>query len=287
MASTSPNTSQTDPSRRSRRAKRASALALAALGVGLAGGTAAYAASSTPAPTPTAGSSSSATPGAHHGGKPRPGGAGAQGVGGGVGARHSRGGGPHGGKAGKGGKGGKGGGTITALTASTLTVALPDNTSRTYTLSSATTVHQGPASAARSALAVGEHVRVRASDPAASTPTALDVDIRAPHVNGRISAVGADTLTVVDPDGFTRTVHTTAATSYNRGGQATSRGALTVGTSIRATGTVDADHTDLDATRVDIPTPHSPATGPGAPAVPAAPNGAGGSSSTPAPATGS
>ncbi len=281
MASTSPNTSQTDPSRRSRRAKRASVLVLAALGVGLAGGTAAYAASSTPAPTPTAGSSSSATPGAHHGGKPRPGGAGAQGVGGGVGARHSRGGGP------QGGKGGKGGGAITALTASTLTVALPDNTSRTYTLSSATTVHQGPASAARSALAVGEHVRVRASDPAASTPTALDVDIRAPHVNGRISAVGADTLTVVDPDGFTRTVHTNPATSYNRGGQATSRGALTVGTSIRATGTVDANHTDLDATRVDIPTPHSPATGPGAPAVPAAPNGAGASSSTPAPATGS
>ncbi len=284
MASTSPNTSQSGPSRRFRRAKRSSVLVLAALGVGLAGGTAAYAASSTPAPTPTAGSSSSATPGAHHGGKPRSGGAGAQGVGGGGGARHSRGGGHHGGK---GGKGGQGGGTITALTASTLTVALADNTSRTYTLSSATTVHQGPASAARSALAVGEHVRVRASDPAASIPTALDVDIRAPHVNGRISAVGADTLTVVDPDGFTRTVHTNPATSYARGGQATSRGALTVGTSIRATGTVDADHTDLDATRVDIPTPHSPAAGPGAPAVPAAPNGAGASSSTPAPATGS
>jgi len=281
MASTSPHTSQSGPSRRSRRAKRASVLVLAALGVGLAGGTAAYAASSTPAPTPTAGSTSSATPGAHHGGKPRPGGAGAQGVGGGVGARHSRGGGPHG------GKGGKGGGTITALTASTLTVALADNTSRTYTLSSATTVHQGPASAARSALAVGEHVRVRASDPAASIPTALDVDIHAPHVNGRISAVRADTLTLVDPDGFTRTVHTTAATSYTRGGQATSHGALTVGTSIRATGTVDADHTDLDATRVDIPTPHSPAAGPGAPAVPAAPSGAGGSSSAPAPATSS
>ncbi len=245
MASTSPDTSQSGPSRRSRRAKRASVLVLAALGVGLAGGTAAYAASSTPAPTPTAGSTPSATPGAHHGGKPRPGGAGAQGVGGGVGARHSRGGGPHGGKGGKAGKAGKAGGTITALTASTLTVALADNTSRTYTLSSATTVHQGPAAAVRSALAVGEHVRVRASDPAASIPTALDVDIRAPHVNGRISAVGADTLTVVDPDGFTRTVHTTAATSYTRGGQATSRGALTVGTSIRGTGTVDADHTDL------------------------------------------
>jgi len=91
---------------------------------------------------------------------------------------------------------------------------------------------------------------------------------------------------VLDPDGFTRTVHTTAATSYTRGGQPASRGALTVGTSIRATGTVDADHTDLDATRVDIPTPHSPAAGPGAPAAPAAPSGAGGSS-TPAPATGS
>jgi len=284
MASTSPHTSQSGPSRRSHRAKRASVLVLAALGVGLAGGTAAYAASSTPTPTPTAGSSSSATPGAHHGGKPRPGGAGGQGVGGGGGARHSRGGGPHGGK---GGKGGKGGGAITALTASTLTVALTDNTSRTYTLSSATTVHQGPASAAHSALAVGEHVRVRASDPAASIPTALDVDIRAPHVNGRISAVGADTLTVIDPDGFTRTVHTNPATSYTRGGQATSHGALTVGTSIRATGTVDANHTDLDATRVDIPTPHSPAAGPGAPAVPAAPSGAGASSSAPAPATGS
>jgi len=287
MASTSPHTSQSGPSRRSHRAKRSSVLLLAALGVGLAGGTAAYAASSTPAPTPTADSTSSATPGAHHGGKPRPGGAGTQGVGGGGGARHSRGGGPHGGKAGRGGKAGKAGGAITALTASTLTVALADNTSRTYTLSSATTVHQGPASAARSALAVGEHVRVRASNPAASIPTALDVDIRAPHVNGRISAVGADTLTVIDPDGFTRTVHTNPATSYTRGGQATSRGALTVGTSIRATGTVDADHTDLDATRVDIPTPHSPAAGPGAPAVPAAPSRAGASSSTPAPATGS
>lgn len=70
-----------------------------------------------------------------------------------------------------------------------------------------------------------------------------------PHIDGTVSSVSGNTVTVTDRDGFTRTILTSSATTYGTGLSAS----LAAGTSIHAVGTVDANHTSLDASAITIP----------------------------------
>lgn len=155
-------------------------------------------------------------------------------------------------------------GSVSNLQSSSFTLLARDGTRHTVTLSSSTTYNRGPATtASRSALADGEHVKVRPTGtPAApgsnASVQAADVSIIAPHMDGVISAIGGSTVTITDPDGFTRTIKTSSSTTYTHNGQSSSRSVLANGQNVHAVGSVDSDHTDLDAASVNTGTPPPP-----------------------------
>lgn len=92
---------------------------------------------------------------------------------------------------------------------------------------------------------------------------ARSVEARPAHLDGTVTAVGSDTVTLVDRDGFTRTVLTSGDTVYVEDGETTSRSALTDGEHVRAQGRVASDGTSLQADRVEVGEPTPPAGGPG------------------------
>ncbi len=159
-------------------------------------------------------------------------------------------------------------GSVSNLQTSSFTLLARDGTRHTVTLSESTTYHRGPATtASRSALGDGEHIKVRANGtpptPGSSTSVqAADVNIIAPHMDGMISAIGGSTITITDPDGFTRTIKTSSSTTYTNNGQSSSRSALANGQNVHAVGSVDSDHTDLDASTVSTGTSPPPPTPP-------------------------
>lgn len=85
-----------------------------------------------------------------------------------------------------------------------------------------------------------------------------------PHIGGEVLTVDGSTVTVKDPDGFTRTIALASDAKVTKDGSTSSVAAITKGTHIEATGTVDANGTTLDATSVTIGMPTPPAGGPAA-----------------------
>jgi hypothetical protein len=69
---------------------------------------------------------------------------------------------------------------------------------------------------------------------------------RGPAMAGTVVSASGGTITITDLQGFQRTIHTTSATTYSDGLNATPA----AGTKIVAVGTVDSDKTSLKATRV-------------------------------------
>ena len=159
------------------------------------------------------------------------------------------------------------GGTVTAVSPTSLTVSRPDGTSVSYTLTSSTTYQKDRAASAYAALAVGEHVAVRTSAPPSSsstTPaTAVEVDIVSPHLGGVVQSVStsgsSSTIVVADAQGFWRTIITSASTTYTDNGSSVSSPTITKGEFVNAAGSIDANHTTLDATSVAIGKPTPPA----------------------------
>jgi hypothetical protein len=69
---------------------------------------------------------------------------------------------------------------------------------------------------------------------------------------GKVSAVSGDTITVTDPQGFTRAILVSGSTTYSQGGTSVTVAAVVVGSKIFAQGTVDTNGTTLDALSIDI-----------------------------------
>ena len=163
-------------------------------------------------------------------------------------------------------------GRITAVSSSSLTVRDLFGKSYRYKITSATVIHSGPARSVKvGALAVGEHVVVRTSS---STSTAADIDLHLARIDGSVSAVSSSAITLIDRDGFTRTIDTDSQTKYTLNAASSSRSKVTTGTVVRAEGKVDVDGTALDAANVDVvtaakipaaswPRPCAPQGGPG------------------------
>ena len=158
------------------------------------------------------------------------------------------------------GHGGPGaGGTITSLGTNSFTVKTPDGNTRTVNTTGSTTYSRDGASSSASALAVGEHVRVRPTQSSTNTSsvvTAADVDIMDPSIHGTVENVSNSTLTIVDEQGFWRTVNLSGTTTYTDNGSSSSASALSNGEKVVAFGSVDNDHTSLDATSVAINPTH-------------------------------
>jgi len=106
------------------------------------------------------------------------------------------------------------------------------------------------------------------SQPSNGSPAPTQRPAPRPHIDGTVASVSGDTVTVTDHDGFARTIVTSTATTYAGGLSAP----LAVGTEIHATGTVDANHTSLDATQIGTrPTPPAGARGKDGPRPPMPP----------------
>lgn len=122
---------------------------------------------------------------------------------------------------------------------------------------------------AAAALAVGGGVMVaQASAAPSGTPSATpsasgtaapgkaEPRERTPHLSGTVVSVSGTTITITDREGFQRTIHTSASTTYADGLTASPA----AGTKIHAEGTVDADKVSLAATKISAQ-PDRPAGG--------------------------
>ena len=73
-----------------------------------------------------------------------------------------------------------------------------------------------------------------------------------PTIAGTVSADSAGKIVVRDEMGFQRTILTSKHTSYVEAGSSVPASAVRIGAEIVGTGAVAADHTDLDATTVQV-----------------------------------
>lgn len=151
-------------------------------------------------------------------------------------------------------------GIVSAVNSSAITLTLPDSSSATYAINSATVIEDHDVAKTVADITVGSPVVVISSS--ADATVAAKVLLGAPgkdapgahqpRLGGQVVAVTASTITVADRDGFWRTINTTSATTYTNASGATTRDAVVVGQFADATGTVDADHTSLDAVSVQV-----------------------------------
>lgn len=150
-----------------------------------------------------------------------------------------------------------GGGTVKSFTATTITVDTAFNGTITVTTNASTTYSKGGKTVTRSALATGEQVAfLPASRPTASStgaPTLVrTVEIVLPHVSGKVISVIGSQVVVEQQDGLYVTVNVASSTAYDEAGQAAPSSAVAAGVEVSVTGTLSADHAQIDATTVDI-----------------------------------
>ena len=153
-------------------------------------------------------------------------------------------------------------GVVSAVSPSSITVTDPRHgTSTTFAISSTTSVTEGRQGANVSDLRVGDRVRVTPSS--AGSTTAASIAIALARVTGQVVSVSGDTIVVSDPQGFYRTILVSGSTTYDSAGVGGSLADVTVGSTIFATGQVDANHTTLDALNVAVGVPPAPMSGVG------------------------
>ena len=154
------------------------------------------------------------------------------------------------------GPGGRGG-LVTSVAGDTVTVDTPRG-SQTITLNASTTYYDGRTKATKSVLAAGEIIGVRLVDPAAAKPVARQIVVLPAHVEGWVAKVDGATITLTDPAGFTRTVTTSSATTYQKDGAAGTAAEVKAGVFIRAAGKVAGDGTTLTVSRIGTGSPGRP-----------------------------
>jgi Domain of unknown function (DUF5666) len=140
------------------------------------------------------------------------------------------------------------GGDVTAVTATSVTIQLWGGSSATFALTSATTYSEGSKSTTWSSLVVGDRVRIGVSSTSSTTATSVSIELA--ELFGTVKSVSGDTILITDPQGFTRTILVSSATTYNQG----SSSDVVAGAKIFAQGTVDANGTTLDALTIDVGT---------------------------------
>src|ERR1039458_125016 len=141
-------------------------------------------------------------------------------------------------------------GFVTAITSNSVTLDRLNHVTEIFSITPATTFHQGSTVLTAASLVVGDrvNVRVNSSDPT----TALSIGIELAALAGKVTAVVGNSITITTGQGFARTILVSAATTYTEGGAAATLANVTVGSDIIAVGTIDTNMTTLDATKVAI-----------------------------------
>jgi hypothetical protein len=133
-------------------------------------------------------------------------------------------------------------GTVTSVDASSITVKLPDDTSKTVTLTSSTTYRVGGKTASAGAVVSGARVDIQGEVASDGTFTATVVNVTPSAVGGTISAKSGDSITVKDRAGTSVTIRVTSSTTFQVKGVANATIAdLAVGDVVQAQGTQNAD----------------------------------------------
>ncbi|HEY5265710.1 MAG TPA: DUF5666 domain-containing protein [Acidimicrobiales bacterium] len=148
-------------------------------------------------------------------------------------------------------KGGNGG-YVTAVTSTSVTVLQWDGTSATYTLTPTTTYTEGKTPSTSASLVVGDRVKVGTASSAPATATSVNIELA--QLFGTVKSISGNTITISDPQGFSRTIVVSSATAYTNAGAAGTLANVVVGSKIAAQGTIDANLTSLDALSVAIGT---------------------------------
>lgn len=164
--------------------------------------------------------------------------------------------------------------TVTSVNANGITVTLPDGSTTTYATDANTTYTLDHTASTASAVTTGSHVDVAVSSTTAGLATTVGVETTegpgpaggpgvpgdrhgAPMILGTVVSVSVSdsTIVVADRDGFYRTIVTNSSTTYSNNGASADRSAVVTGATIAAIGSVDANHTSLDATQVAVGQP--------------------------------
>ncbi len=160
-----------------------------------------------------------------------------------------------------------GGQSVTAVGDGSLSVSGTGGTTRMFDTTSSTTYTIDGTPASASAVSVGSKVTVRTAPGPRSfpgnsgtstttttpvTPTATAVNVVLPELTGTVSALGSGSITLTDSQGFWRTAKISGPVTYLQSGEPATSSGVVVGSQVTAIGTIDANHTDLDASIVDV-----------------------------------
>ena len=109
-------------------------------------------------------------------------------------------------------------GTVTAVAASSLTLAARDGTTITAKLTASTAYRLGKGKAEKSVVKVGMQAVVSGTKAADGTLTATSVTVRASRVAGTVAATSGSTIAITARDGTKVTVKVTSSTTYRVAG---------------------------------------------------------------------
>lgn len=144
-------------------------------------------------------------------------------------------------------------GAVTAASPTSITITERSGTSATFTIDSTTKVTEGSAVATAAALATGERVVITPSTTTASL--AASIAIRLSRVEGKVSAVNGNTISVTVEDGLSQSVVVSSTTAFTKGGASATLADVVVGSKIEASGVVNTGANALEALSVRISAP--------------------------------
>jgi Domain of unknown function (DUF5666) len=142
-------------------------------------------------------------------------------------------------------------GTISALTATSVTITDPSGAATTYTLASGLTVTKEHVAASVADLAVGQRVEAQLTAAGSTTINSIDIDVA--RVMGQVTSVSGSSITVSTPRG-SETFNVTGSTTYTLDGVAASVSDLTVGKYVMAMGDNASTPSNFTAVSVAIST---------------------------------
>ena len=139
---------------------------------------------------------------------------------------------------------------ITSISGSDLALATADGWTRTITATSTTTITKGAAAITVADLAVGDQVVFSQAKQTDGSYTITAIRVILPTIDGQVTAVTGNTITVTQRDGTAATIHVDATTTYQVQGVTTATlSDIKVGTFVVAEGTLRTDGS-LDASVV-------------------------------------
>jgi preprotein translocase subunit YajC len=141
--------------------------------------------------------------------------------------------------------------TVTAVSGSTISLSTEDGWTRTITVTATTKITKAGQPATLGDVKVGDVVRLAETRNADGTFSIAAVAIVQPATAGTVTAIDADTITITRRDRSTEIIRTTNATTYRVADAGSTRAAVTVGSTILATGDRAADGS-LTATAIRV-----------------------------------